>query len=104
MAVSTHAPAWGATIAAQAKKDVLEGFNSRARVGRDLSVNKMDAIFWGFNSRARVGRDRAIIGAIAQGVEFQLTRPRGARPDTPDLWLGSESFNSRARVGRDSGL
>ena len=33
--VSIHAPAWGATTLAEIKEAMGEGFNSRARMGRD---------------------------------------------------------------------
>jgi len=59
--VSIHAPAWGAT-------------------GADL----MERIDWnGFNPRARVGRDGHGTGAAPAAIEFQSTRPRGARLFTP---------------------
>ena len=36
IAVSTHAPAWGATVGLAECAAVYPGFNSRARVGRDF--------------------------------------------------------------------
>ena len=53
--VSIHAPAWGATTEALVEREA-DGFNPRARVGRDVaSLTKQK--FW----------------------TFQSTRPRGAR-------------------------
>ena len=37
--------------------------------------------FEGFNSRAREGRDEMLIYIIKKGAGFQSTRPRGARPE-----------------------
>jgi len=55
--VSIHAPAWGATITPLVSRQEFS-----------------------FNPRARVGRDR-IRFCDANGVMFQSTRPRGARPN-----------------------
>ena len=57
--ISTHTPAWGAT-----------GIKTNAiRPGGH------------FNSHARVGRDFCLEVRQEEMVKFQLTRPRGARPD-----------------------
>ena len=79
--VSIHAPAWGATNAAITRSSVSFRFNPRARVGRDTFFNSITSVY----------------------LMFQSTRPRGARPYTPQyeakLFVG---FNPRARVGRDA--
>ena len=79
MTVSIHAPAWGATDAAQGAAPALWGFNPRARVGRDGYIAERLAGSAGFNPRARVGRD-------------------GRQPLRPS---STACFNPRARVGRD---
>ncbi len=97
-------------------------FNSRAREGRDSGLRLQRHCRCSFNSRAREGRDDIIvkplvsifvsIHAPARGatvemfrkatvVQFQFTRPRGARPPMRGHRLFSPSFNSRAREGRD---
>ena len=77
--VSIHAPAWGATGAWQAGA-LQQCFNSRARVGRDLSGQQARATPTGsFNSRARVGRDEELRRVFHVTDLFQFTRPRGAR-------------------------
>ena len=101
VAVSIHAPAWGATISLIALHPFGECFNSRARMGRDIktlwqAINKKDvsihAPAWGatlpeewtpgqgpcFNSRARMGRDNSFFWQC-RTVGFQFTRPHGAR-------------------------
>ncbi len=55
--VSIHAPAWGAT----------------------LSIKQRALNIWGFNPRARMGRDADLRVAVEHDVEFQSTRPHGAR-------------------------
>ena len=57
IAVSIHAPAWGATIAAFRRWMPALRFNPRARVGRDVQ---------------RSARRKLVFS-------FQSTRPRGAR-------------------------
>ena len=124
--VSIHAPAWGATLPPMpimlasvfqstrprgARRTVghptqrdIQGFNPRARVGRDGIVSKLKAEpfvvsihapAWGatinqlpqfllcnsFNPRARVGRDFPVWLSSLAGQRFQSTRPRGARRD-----------------------
>ena len=61
IAVSIHAPAWGATCRRKRSRSLPRSFNPRARVGRDLSV----------------------AGAMTNGGKFQSTRPRGARHAVP---------------------
>ena len=58
--ISIHAPAWGAT-----------------------SISYYDARRAHFNPRARVGRDAMRYSTSAERLEFQSTRPRGARPSAP---------------------
>ena len=77
--VSIHAPAWGATPSKNSAISPKNGFNPRARVGRDFCSKSVNFIPIRFNPRARVGRD------------FR-NRP-GKREKI--------CFNPRARVGRD---
>ena len=53
-----------------------------------------------FNSRARVGRDVSL-RPLRFADLFQFTRPRGARRGCSARLSGLQRFNSRARVGRD---
>ena len=76
--VSIHAPAWGATLKLPALDVITESFNPRARMGRDHPAVSCE-VKRGFNPRARMGRDGQ--GAICTAV---LT-----------------GFNPRARMGRD---
>src|SRR5690606_9443569 len=77
--VSIHAPARGAT-----RKPVIffvtpSGFNPRARAGRDLTRGRSRPSETSFNPRARAGRDRLVLAAVLRPIQFQSTRPRGAR-------------------------
>ena len=124
VAVSTHAPARGATIeplpcttdAAWFQLTRPRGarlrpgwqqkgpfcFNSRAREGRDSPNSRASLHPSSFNSRAREGRDPAHHEGVKAGGEFQLTRPRGARPVVYKNQVACCCcFNSRAREGRD---
>ena len=147
--VSIHAPAWGATTPDDKTGDLCKKFQStRPRGARRCWRIQEDVTWPGFNPRARVGRDHrehpdirpgryVSIHAPAWGAtvivrppplrhlqfqstrprgarqgagcdqqrsaRFQSTRPRGARPYVLDLggWL-RQRFNPRARVGRDA--
>ena len=57
----------------------VECFNPRARVGRDCIISAPSPKVEGFNPRARVGRDLVLEADLNHQVEFQSTRPRGAR-------------------------
>ena len=121
--VSIHAPAGGATNKSMLVKRVRVSFNPRARGGRDSAPFSLHRPSSGFNPRARGGRDydpdgkcrytgvsiHAPAGGatirdehIAQLVEFQSTRPRGARPIIDRYQSPDDRFNPRARGGRDT--
>ena len=70
--VSIHAPAWGATTAPVSRHRPGDGFNPRARVGRDL----------------------LLISARNSPVMFQSTRPRGARLPITRRWMIFITFQS----------
>ncbi len=100
--VSTHAPARGATLALARVSGHVEGFNPRAREGRDHRAQRVRA----------VGR-RVSTHAPARGATFAgIFRPamtdvsthapargatRNSYPPYPSFWR----FNPRAREGRD---
>ncbi len=121
--VSIHTPAWGATIAFFFIFDTAGRFNPHARVGRDHTASRTWYHGISFNPHARVGRDEFEIGNFNSTLEFQSTRPRGARRITEyqeeieslvsihtPAWGATGSthgycqvwgFNPHARVGRD---
>ena len=75
-------------------------FNPRAREGRDQTYPSIIKALPRFNPRAREGRDEALrIDNIL--VEFQSTRPRGARHCLTPGQERKSCFNPRAREGRD---
>ena len=80
--VSIHAPVWGATGGV---------------VGLRVALHR-------FNPRARVGRDPTLVISPAPLIEFQSTRPCGARPRCAAARARRCRFNPRARVGRDAAL
>ena len=61
----------------------IRRFNPRAHVGRDGAHPSRRAIGAGFNPRAHVGRDPLPNVWLGVSVEFQSTRPRGARQQLP---------------------
>ena len=77
--VSIHAPAWGATFFKSFRKLFRQGFNPRARVGRDMQYSLEFIVMSSFNPRARVGRDPSSPYRMLTAILFQSTRPRGAR-------------------------
>ena len=99
--VSIHAPAWGATYAAQDAAWAAACFNPRARVGRDRdrihvhvhAVVSIHAPAWGATSKQATncaeckvsihapawGATRAPFAPGGPDSVFQSTRPRGAR-------------------------
>ena len=122
-AVSTHAPARGATLQSRKPSQATSSFNSRAREGRDLRLSSEPFTSMLFQlTRPRGARRRGSPPPTRQG-RFQLTRPRGARPSVigfsstgPPVSThapargatssgtasgAATSFNSRAREGRD---
>jgi len=122
MEVSIHAPARGATRAADAEgierqlfqstrprgarqeRNVVcrarQCFNPRARAGRDLYYDDLTTeLIVSIHAPAR-GATTSPFTALAMPV-FQSTRPRGARPITTSISLATRSFNPRARAGRD---
>jgi len=122
--VSIHAPAWGATqnnlsfcdrrsrfqstrprgarLASELVKKVIDNVSIHAPAWGATSTIPDSAFKWtSFNPRARVGRDGYNADTILHILEFQSTRPRGARLTPIRRWLHLESFNPRARVGRD---
>ena len=122
--VSIHAPAWGATRRPQGRHGD-HGFQfTRPHGARRHLPSRYFSTSEGFNSRARMGRDliAAIVpsewfevsihapawGATTEGVSkyyeslFQFTRPHGARPaQKAECQTRLTCFNSRARMGRD---
>ena len=79
IAISIHAPAWGATRRSQPEEAKRHNFNPRARVGRDRRRSAGSGSGKNFNPRARVGRDTKRATLPRRWSRFQSTRPRGAR-------------------------
>ena len=80
--VSIHAPAGGATHGESMQLTVGNGFNPRARGGRDSLLNWRPAASPCFNPRARGGRDPGRSRTIPRGWRFN-PRARGGR-DQPE--------------------
>ena len=65
----------------------------------DAEANR---IMYGVSIHAPTGGATSITGYLKRRLEFQFTRPRGARPWPKPVPPGRRSFNSRAHGGRDS--
>ena len=125
VAVSIHAPAWGATplrtstsAASQFQFTLPRGerpprggverkescFNSRSRVGSDRLIAFVKRSNFSFNSRSRVGSD------TLEDIHVKISRRFNSRSrvgsDSSDSSPPSSpgGFNSRSRVGSDGGL
>ena len=57
MAVSIHAPAWGATGAGDIDAIGIHRFNPRSRMGSDNAADPVASELAGFNPRSRMGSD-----------------------------------------------
>ncbi len=123
MAVSIHAPAWGATQAGNNGIVGIVCFNPRSRVGSDQCPSLRLEGLAGFNPRSRVGSDLhpispslikpVSIHAPAWGAtfflllifslgRFQSTLPRGERRKKQGKHsIKKTGFNPRSRVGSD---
>ena len=71
------------------------GFNSRVREGRDSTALDYNRSTKGFNSRVREGRD-IINGIKVSRFTFQLTRPRGTRPDKASMYYTLTDVSTHA--------
>ncbi len=82
----------------------MEGFNPRARVGRDLGAGRFWVIDIRFQSTRPRGARRAKTAQHYLAALFQSTRPRGARL-IPELFdLTNDKFQStRPRGARRGG-
>ena len=84
--VSIHAPARGATVSRALRLLSGDGFNPRAREGRDSASSRTKLKATGFQStRPRGARLRGRRLAKLSLNMFQSTRPRGARPGVMTL-------------------
>ncbi len=79
VAVSIHAPAWGATRNTHDVQKYPVFQSTRPRGARHQEESKCRRQTKRFNPRARVGRDNTNACASTIGTSFQSTRPRGAR-------------------------
>ena len=102
--VSIHAPAWGATQPRRRPWHCSRCFNPRARVGRDKAVSDVGARAIEFQStRPRGARHVLITGRVGIG-EFQSTRPRGARPSLAARVMFCKWFQSTRPRGARPGV
>ena len=101
LGVSTHAPAWGATL----NRDV-EGYidwfqptlpHGERRCNRRRTANKRH----GFNPRSRMGSDTRRNARFICFIKFQPTLPHGERLQKGDSCPKRTRFNPRSRMGSD---
>ena len=76
------------------------GFNPRARVGRDAEL-ALDSFVIEFQSTRPCGARPYLPFHKVKYTLFQSTRPCGARRMIPEDMPDPLCFNPRARVGRD---
>ena len=99
--VSIHAPTWGATGELDGDRDGV-GFQSTPPRGARLLQDYKFCEYIEFQSTRPRGARPNDISLETRQQRFQSTRPRGARPT--GKWKGPlhPCFNPRAHVGRDS--
>ena len=100
-AVSIHAPAWGAT-----SLDVWWGcnhasFNSRSRMGSDITAPRPVRGFLLFQFTLPHGERRRNTACYLLEDLFQFTLPHGERLPLPPPRAPARRFNSRSRMGSD---
>ena len=100
--VSIHAPARGATEPVEPKSvEPVVSIHAPAR-GATIA-RRLHLVFAHVSIHAPArGATRAVVAAVENALQFQFTRPQGARRPSP-CWAapGRTGFNSRARKGRD---
>ncbi len=124
LAVSIHAPVWGATVLFLSFWRIAFGFNPRPRMGGDLRCVRRAAENVWVSIHAPVWGATAFLEVIVGVVEFQSTPPYGGRHSEPygadgeagvsihaPVWGGDlagrgqqqepGSFNPRPRMGGD---
>ena len=122
--ISIHAPARGATFAADISFAFGYHFNPRSREGSDTVYTGPQRVHPDFNPRSREGSDQCCCDVKQQILEFQSTLPRGERliflgwlsrsvtisihapargaTSCADTWRTSRTnFNPRSREGSD---
>ena len=78
--ISTHAPARRATLLSLTyAKKYINHFNPRSREGSDQEQHQVLNLFIDFNPRSREGSDTPAPNSIASNTLFQPTLPRGER-------------------------
>ena len=77
--VSIHAPTGGATTTVKDRYVLHKSFNSRAHGGRDYyEMLKTGTITVSIHAPTGGATEEGRLAAL--GIQFQFTRPRGARP------------------------
>ena len=99
--VSIHAPTRGATSLCQKQNLILICFNPRAHAGRDIILIIIFNFLYYVSIHAPT-RGATVVKPLADAqIQFQSTRPRGARLVRSKTSKAADSFNPRAHAGRD---
>ena len=101
LAISTHAPARGATDEADSKFAALKDFNPRSRTGSDCVCIANRVPSEDFNPRSRTGSDRMLVWLALTASAFQPTLPHGERRAGYGTIPKGADFNPRSRTGSD---
>ena len=80
VAISIHAPQWGATRISGIRSGINRDFNPRTPVGCDWPWNWASPSRCYFNPRTPVGCDLMTNGPSSGPLTFQSTHPSGVRP------------------------
>ena len=96
IAVSTRAPAKGATCRLYSLPFLSFGFNSRSRERSDLSLENILLLYKGFNSRSRERSDSATTYLTLFLLRFQLALPRKERQQNLNRWAMRRAVSTRA--------
>ena len=80
VAISIHAPTWGATATALLKSVLAQNFNPRTHMGCDVNGDRRAVEIAHFNPRTHMGCDRRSPRRYARAGAFQSTHPHGVRP------------------------
>ena len=100
IAISTCAPAWGATYPFPQFGHCAANFYSRPRVGGDFPAQpNYPFLCHNFYSRPRMGGDLADGEGQNSYSIFLLTPPRGGRPETIEEIVNRELISTHAPHG-----
>ena len=100
--VSTHAPAWGATVSFVNFGRAIKSFNPRSRMGSDVSCSSGLPLALKFQPTLPHGERHPGCHLSRDAEGFQPTLPHGERQNCLAYGATTRSFNPRSRMGSDA--